>query len=88
MAVAIVTGSSGLIGSEAVKYLHEKGLDVIGIDNHMRSYFFGDDGSVEWNTQRLTASLPRFRHVSADIRDAGAIDAVFAQYAADIVLVI
>ena len=47
--IAIVTGSAGLIGSQAVKFLHEKGFEVIGIDNDMRSYFFGNDASTKPN---------------------------------------
>ena len=53
MSVAIITGCSGLIGSEAVKFFHAQGFEVVGIDNNMREYFFGKDGSVEWNTRRL-----------------------------------
>ena len=88
MAIAVVTGSAGLIGSETVKFLHEQGMDVVGIDNHMRSYFFGDDGSVEWNTRELTGSLVRFRHHAIDVRDTAAIDALFASLAGDIALVV
>ncbi|HEX3107748.1 MAG TPA: NAD-dependent epimerase/dehydratase family protein, partial [Thermoanaerobaculia bacterium] len=61
MSVAIVSGSSGLVGSETAKFLHEQGLDVVGIDNDMRAYFFGADASTTWNTQRLK-ELPRFTH--------------------------
>ena len=60
MSVAIVTGSSGLIGSETVKFLHEKGFDIIGIDNNMRNYFFGKDGSTDWKTKHLKKSLKNF----------------------------
>ena len=66
----IVTGSSGLIGSEAVKFFHGQGFDVVGIDNNMREYFFGPDASVNWKTAQLVASLPRFRHMATDVRDA------------------
>jgi CDP-paratose 2-epimerase len=62
VSVAVVTGSSGLIGSETVSFLHAQGLDVIGIDNDMRRYFFGEEASTGWNTRRLTAALPRFIH--------------------------
>ena len=58
LSTVIVTGSSGLIGSEAVKFFHGQGFDVVGIDNNMREYFFGPDGSVNWNTANLS---PRFR---------------------------
>jgi CDP-paratose 2-epimerase len=84
----LVTGSSGLIGSETVKFFHEAGFDVVGVDNNMRSYFFGQDGSVDWNTAALTAALPRFTHTDIDIRDADAVNRLLAHYAADLVLVV
>jgi CDP-paratose 2-epimerase len=88
MAVAVVTGSAGLIGSETVAFLHEQGLDVVGIDNHMRSFFFGDDGAVESNTRAQTTALPHFRHCDVDIRDVSAIDAIFAGLGSQIALVV
>lgn len=87
MSVAIVTGSSGLVGSETAKFLHEQGLHVVGIDNDMRAYFFGADASTTWNTQRLKG-LPRFMHAPIDIRDEQAIEGVFRQYGKDIALVV
>ncbi len=53
MSVAIVTGSAGLIGSEAVRFFAGLGMEVIGIDNDLRRYFFGDSASTAWNRQRL-----------------------------------
>ena len=53
MSVAIVTGSAGLIGSESVSFLAEKFDIVVGIDNNLRQYFFGEDGSTKWNRERL-----------------------------------
>ena len=88
MSLAIVTGSSGLIGSETVKFLHGKGLDVIGMDNNMREYFFGPDGSVHWNTKLLKKSLPRFTHVDMDIRDEAAVQGLFKKHGKEIVLVV
>jgi CDP-paratose 2-epimerase len=88
MAVAVVTGSSGLIGSETVAFLHAQGFDVVGIDNNLRRYFFGEDGSVDWNTKLLKAKHKRFRHEAVDIRDAAAVDAVFARYGQAIQLVV
>lgn len=88
MAVAIITGSSGLIGSQATRFFHDKGMDVVGIDNHMRSYFFGSEASVEWNTRHLKRELQRFTHHACDIRDKQAIESVFARYAGDIAVVI
>ncbi len=88
MSVAIITGCSGLIGSEATKFFHAKGFDVVGIDNNMREYFFGSDGSVNWNTHFLKADLPRFTHFPDDIRDEGAMRNIFRRYGKDISVVI
>lgn len=88
MSVAVVTGSSGLIGSETTKFLHDKGFDIVGIDNNMREYFFGKDGSVEWNTQQLKSNLSRFTHMSADIRDQAAIFNIFEKYRKSITAVV
>ena len=67
MPTAIVTGSSGLVGSEAAKFLHNKGLDVIGIDNNSRERFFGPDGSTYWQRDAMKCSMRRYRHVELDI---------------------
>jgi CDP-paratose 2-epimerase len=88
MSVAIVTGSAGLVGSETATFLHSKGLDVVGIDNGMRAYFFGEEASTAWNTRRLEAALPRYRHVPVDIRNETAIDELFRRYGREIVLVV
>ena len=88
MSTVIVTGSSGLIGSESTKFFHTQGFDVVGIDNNMRAYFFGQDGSVDWNASALTASLPRFRHMAIDIRDVAAVDSLFQSIGRDIALVV
>jgi CDP-paratose 2-epimerase len=88
MSVAIVTGASGLIGSEAVRFLAGKGMTVVGIDNNLRAYFFGTDGSTDWNRQRLEREVGGYEHVAADIRDADATGAVFARFGRDITLVV
>ena len=88
MSVAIVTGSSGLVGSETVKFLHEQGFDVIGIDNDFRAYFFGQDASVEWNTRALVKTLPRFQHHQIDIRDDSSINDIFKHSGSSIELVV
>jgi len=80
MTVAIITGSSGLIGSEAVKFFNEKGYDVVGIDNNMRQYFFGEGGSTRWNTKELERLCPRFTPHDMDVRDEAAIDKLFKKY--------
>jgi CDP-paratose 2-epimerase len=58
--ICVVTGSSGLIGSESVEFFAEKFDKVVGIDNNMRMRFFGADASTEWNTQRLVNAISNF----------------------------
>src|SRR5688572_5697485 len=65
----LVTGSSGLIGSEVVSYFCEQGWDVSGVDNNQRADFFGPAGDTRWNQRRLEAQFQRFRHQELDIRD-------------------
>ena len=48
MSIVMITGSSGLVGSESVNFFSDKGFDVVGIDNNLRKFFFGSDGSTEW----------------------------------------
>lgn len=73
----IVTGSAGLIGSEAVGFFTSKGYDVIGLDNDMRSHFFGAEASTQWNRDRLIEQYPSYRHFDLDIRDADGVDSLF-----------
>jgi len=65
----IVTGSSGLIGSEASVYFDSLGWEVIGIDNNMRADFFGADGDTRWNRERVQAATSSYTHAAIDIRD-------------------
>ena len=88
MSVVLITGSAGLIGSEATRFFHQQGFDIVGIDNNMRQYFFGADGSTTWNREQLEAGLPKYQHRDIDIRDNRAIDALFAEYGKQIALVI
>jgi len=89
MSVAIVTGSAGLIGSEATRHFANQGLQVVGIDNDMRREFFGEDASTVSNNQRLQAELgDRYRHVNGDIRNQDDIEALFKQYGSDITLIV
>jgi CDP-paratose 2-epimerase len=74
----LVTGSSGLIGSAAVRYYDKIGADVVGIDNDMRKVFFGPQGSTRWNLERLLADT-RFTHVNIDICDREQIKGLFAR---------
>src|SRR5215468_4368241 len=88
MSVVLVTGSAGLIGAEAVRFFAAEGFDVVGIDNDMRRIFFGNDASTAWSRQQLESEIKGYRHIDADIRDAQAIDAVFARYSKAITAVI
>lgn len=65
----IVTGSSGLIGSEAATYFSRRGFRVCGVDNNQRARFFGEQGDTRWNQQRLLRDLSAFEHHELDIRD-------------------
>ncbi len=65
----LVTGSSGLIGSECATYFDSRGWEVTGIDNNMRKFFFGEDGDTSWNLERIKKSTSNFIHRDIDIRD-------------------
>ena len=89
MSVAIITGSAGLIGSEAALYFAGLGIDVVGIDNDMRRVFFGEDGSTAWNVRRLEKALgAAYTHVGLDIRDRQGVLGLFARYGHNVSLVI
>ena len=88
MSVAIITGSSGLIGSEAARFFHSKGMDIVGIDNGLRSYFFGATASTDWNRERLQRELNNYTHCDADIRNQDLIYSIFKKYGKDISAVV
>ncbi len=74
MKTILVTGSSGLIGSEAVEYFDRQEHEVVGVDNNVRREFFGPEGDTLWNLARLKGTTKRFTHAAMDIRDRMAID--------------
>ncbi len=76
----LITGSSGLIGSEAVAYYDAAGHNVIGVDNNMRREFFGPPGDTTWNLQRLRNTTKRFVHHDIDIRDREKVLALFRDH--------
>lgn len=88
MAVALVTGSAGLIGSEACKRLHAEGMDVVGVDNDLRAHFFGPAASTAKNRIHLEAALSRYQHHAIDIRDSQAMANLFQTFGKDISLVV
>jgi CDP-paratose 2-epimerase len=88
MSVALITGSAGLIGSEAVRFFAGLGMQVVGIDNDMRKFFFGEEASTTWNRKRLESDVPNYEHHDVDIRDYGQIEAIFQKFGKDITLII
>jgi CDP-paratose 2-epimerase len=72
MKSCLVTGSSGLIGSEVARYFHANGFRIHGIDNNQRAVFFGPQGDTRWNQRRQASTIPDFAHHEADIRDRAA----------------
>ena len=89
MSIVLITGSAGLVGSESVRFFASLGFDVVGIDNDMRSRFFGDSASTRWNIDLLNDELSQqYCHYEVDIRDREGIEALFKQYSSAIALVI
>ena len=86
MKTILVTGSSGLIGSEAVEHFDRQGHRVIGVDNNMRQVFFGPPGDTTWNLNRLKRSTKTFQHVNLDIRDRNALDELFTVNRFDLIV--
>lgn len=88
MKTVLVTGAAGLIGSESVKFFCERGFQVVGIDNDMRRYFFGEDGSTRWMAEELENTYQDFTNLTVDIRDGEALSRIFQEYGSDLCLVI
>lgn len=88
MSVVLVTGSAGLIGAETVRRFAREGYVVAGVDNDMRAYFFGAEGSTKWSADALSREFDNYRHHTADIRDYDALDRIFREYAGEVVLIV
>jgi len=82
----LITGSSGLIGSEAVQYYDRAGHEVVGIDNNLRQHFFGAAGDTIWNLKRLQQVTHRFRHLDLDIRNRQALFELFKTEHFDLII--
>ncbi|UCG34026.1 MAG: NAD-dependent epimerase/dehydratase family protein, partial [Phycisphaerales bacterium] len=82
----LITGSSGLIGSEAVAYFCQRGAQVHGIDNNMRRDFFGRGGDTGPVLERLRKECPSFQHYDMDIRDRAAIVSLFKREQFDLII--
>lgn len=86
MKTALITGSGGLIGSQACNFFHEKGYKIIGVDNDMRSYFFGEEASTKESSEHLKNTLTNYKHYNLDIRDYNAIEDIFKNNEIDIII--
>ena len=88
MAIALITGSSGLVGSEATNFFHDKGFDVIGIDNNLRKFFFGKNGSTLWVKTKLIERNKNYKHFNIDIRNKKQLEKIFKKYKKNISVII
>jgi CDP-paratose 2-epimerase len=86
MKSVLVTGSSGLIGSEVAAYFSSQGWAVHGVDNNQRAVFFGPGGDTRWNQQRLAAQLRHFEHHELDVRDRDGVLALVASLQPDAIV--
>src|SRR5260370_2209515 len=82
----LVTGSRGLIGSEAVEHFDREGHEVVGVDNNMRRVFFGSAGDTLWNLERLKGVTKGFTEGALDIRDRAAIEELFRTQRFDLIV--
>lgn len=85
MKKVLVTGSAGLIGSESVKFFCKKGFEVFGIDNDMRSYFFGQEASTNWNRKKLE-EIKNYQHFNFDIRNQEEIEKLFKKNTFELII--
>mgnify|MGYP001270553120 FL=1 len=88
MSIILVTGSSGLVGSESVKFFSNKGFDVLGIDNNLRKFFFGNEASTSIVKKNLKRDFKRFKDFNIDIRNYAALEKIFRKYKKNISLIV
>ncbi len=88
MKTVVITGSGGLIGAQSVRFFAPAADKVIGVDNDMRAYFFGEEASTDWAVSEHKSSLPNYEHRSLDIRDRQATVGLMAEFGSDIELII
>jgi CDP-paratose 2-epimerase len=88
MSVVLITGSSGLVGSESVTFFSKKGFDVIGIDNNLRKFFFGNEGSTNKIKNNLLKKNKRFKSFNIDIRNYNGLEKIYKKYRKNISLII
>ena len=88
MSLVVITGSCGLVGSEAVKFFIEKGFDVVGIDNNTRKKLFGKDGDTDWLKNKLKSKYKNYSHYNIDIRNKNKLEKIFQYFKKNISLII
>ena len=88
MSIAIITGSNGLVGAEATNFFCDKGFDVFGIDNNLRNFFFGRDGSTNWIKKKLKKRNKKYKHFTIDIRNYAGLEKIFKKYNKNISIII
>ena len=86
--IALITGSAGLIGSQACNFFSEKGYKIIGIDNDLRSYFFGESASTKGSLESLKSNINNYEHYNIDIRDYDSLKEIFSKYSSTIEIII
>ena len=88
MSIILITGSSGLVGSESVNFFSKKGFDVIGIDNNLRKFFFGNEASTNSIKKQLLKKNKRFKHYNTDIRNYDGLEKIYKKFKKNISLII
>ena len=88
MSIVLITGSCGLVGSEATSFFIEKGFDVVGIDNNTRKKLFGKDGDTSWVKKKLKLRYKRYTHYNTDIRSKSNLEKIYKRYKKNISLII
>ena len=82
----LITGSAGLVGSEAVRFFCDLGFEVHGVDNNMRRTFFGPDGDTTWVKRSLVASYKDYHHHDIDIRDERKLTELYSTKRFDLII--
>lgn len=88
MSVIIVTGAGGLIGAQTVRHFAKSADVIVGVDNDMRAYFFGEESSTAWATETHKTDLDNYVHRALDIRDRAGVNDLIAEYGTDISLIV
>lgn len=82
----LITGSAGLIGSEAARFFFHKGFQIIGIDNNARKYFFGLSASTDWNRLKLEKEIKNYIHYNTDIRNQNKVREIIKNHRPDLII--